>query len=59
MASRFVIKRGPYYLANHPSMNHWTEDVDKAMTFEFMTIALGITITMMHDNGSNCTIEIV
>jgi hypothetical protein len=36
---KFVINREGLYLANHPSQGHWTEDIAKAMEFDYMVIA--------------------
>jgi len=44
MRERFVIRRGVLYLQNHPSLHHWTTNLDDAMKFEFMVIADGTAI---------------
>lgn len=57
METKYVIRRGHLFLANHPSMQHWTEDRDRAMVFEFMTIAVGVAVMAL--DSVDYTIEAI
>lgn len=52
----YVIKRGEYYLANHPSNHHWVTETKEAKKFETSIIAFSV-ITQMQD--SDCEVASV
>jgi hypothetical protein len=57
--TKYAIKRGDVFVKDHPSGFHWTESVERAMTFDSMSGAIGYATMHMGLEAKEFDIEIL
>lgn len=57
--TKYLINRDGLYLADNPSLHHWTEEQDKAKQFDFMVSADCVAIMELGLSIEDYTIELV
>lgn len=48
-----------YYLKNHPSLHHWTDNLDEAKKFNSMSAAEGVALIILDLNFSEYEIKTI